>query len=378
MAKRKRYKYDVFISHAVEDKLAIANELSEALEKTGLKVWYSGRELSVGDRLIETIHTGLDECRFGVVILSPTYLGKIWALNEFFTLIHREKEGQKVVLPVLYDITPEELGARYPAMADIFAVRASRGIDHVTSILHNEIKKIQNREPVGLVEKASQPWNKRTLLWIAMMLLVLSSIYGITQFIGGVTPSANVASAIAARISDVQKEADQVVQQLKAGNGRKATATEIKKVYADFLTVQSYYRNEYALNTGDQLIRSKRNVEVALAMDMETITPLNQYSFTSPQIFRSTSSSPGEEKEQYVFFNTQPVTYKIESSHEEEDLFKVKVSYNQPIRLVYTVLDFPSSVKNTKRHQMSITALRPVETYSFQKEGEQWVLKSVE
>lgn len=378
MAKRKRYKYDVFISHAVEDKLAIANELSEALEKTGLKVWYSGRELSVGDRLIDTIHTGLDECRFGVVILSPTYLGKIWALNEFFTFIHREKEGQKVVLPVLYDITPEELAARYPAMADIFAVRASKGIDHVTAILHNEIKKIQNSEPVGLTDKVNLPIRKHTLLWVAMMILVLSSIYGLIKIIDSDTPPPYIASAITARIRNVQKEADQVVQQLKAGNGRKATATEIKKVYADFLNVQSYYRNEYALNTGDQLVRSKRNVEVALAMDMETITPQNQYSFTSPQIFRSTSSSSGDEKEQYVFFNTQPVTYTIESSHKEEDLFKVKVSYDQPIRLVYTVLDFPSSVKDTKRHQMSITALRPVETYSFQKEGEQWVLKSVE
>ena len=378
MAKWKRYKYDVFISHAVEDKLAIANELSEALEKTGLKVWYSGRELSVGDRLIDTIHTGLDECRFGVVILSPTYLGKIWALNEFFTLIHREKEGQKVVLPVLYDITPEELAYRYPAMADIFAVRASRGIDHVTSVLYNEIKKIQNREPAGLVSKVSKPWNKGTLLWMAMMMLVLSSLYGLTRIMEGVTPSANIASAITNRIHHVQKEADQIVQQLKAGNGKKASATEIKKRYADFQAAQSYYRNEYALNTGDQVIHSRRNVEIALAMDMETITPLNQYSFTSPQIFRSTSSADGEEKEQYVFFNTQPVTYQIESAHEEKDLYKVKVSYDQPIRLVYTVLDFPASVKDTKRHLMSITALRPVETYSFQKEGEQWVLRSVE
>lgn len=135
------YLYDVFISHAVEDKIPIANELCRRLEEKKLKVWYSGNELSVGDRLTESIHKSLDQCRFGVVIISPTYLSKIWALSEFFFLLRKEKDDHKVILPVLYDITPQELASRSTLMAEMFAVRADKGMDHVIEKLYAEIQR---------------------------------------------------------------------------------------------------------------------------------------------------------------------------------------------------------------------------------------------
>ncbi|NBW34663.1 MAG: TIR domain-containing protein [Cytophagia bacterium] len=61
------YEYDAFISHAVEDKIPIANELCDRLEKAGLKIWYSGRELNAGDSISTTIGDGLNQSRFGIV-----------------------------------------------------------------------------------------------------------------------------------------------------------------------------------------------------------------------------------------------------------------------------------------------------------------------
>src|SRR5687768_17452931 len=106
------YKYDAFISHAVEDKIPIANELCARLEAQGLKIWYSGRELSVGDRITDKIHEGLDQCRFGIVILSSSYISKMWTLREFYTLLVRENKGEKTILPILYDVTPDELAKK--------------------------------------------------------------------------------------------------------------------------------------------------------------------------------------------------------------------------------------------------------------------------
>ena len=74
--RQNKYEYDAFISHAVEDKIPIANELCAKLEQAGLKIWYSGKELGVGDSIEKTIEKGLNRSRYGIVIFSPTYLAK--------------------------------------------------------------------------------------------------------------------------------------------------------------------------------------------------------------------------------------------------------------------------------------------------------------
>jgi hypothetical protein len=62
--------YDFFISHASEDKEAIARPLYEALKARGLAVWFDEAELTLGDSLRRKIDDGLARCRYGIVILS--------------------------------------------------------------------------------------------------------------------------------------------------------------------------------------------------------------------------------------------------------------------------------------------------------------------
>jgi len=68
--------YDVFISHASEDKDAIVRSLAEALVKGGLKVWYDEFELKIGDSLRRKIDKGLAHSRFGIVVLSQAFFKK--------------------------------------------------------------------------------------------------------------------------------------------------------------------------------------------------------------------------------------------------------------------------------------------------------------
>lgn len=135
------YEYDAFISHAVEDKIPIANELCAKLERAGLKIWYSGKELGIGDSIEKTIERGLNRSRYGIVILSPTYLAKNWTIREFYTLLAKEIEEHKVILPVLYNVGVDELKKKDLLMADRFAVSADRGLDFVVDKLVGEIRK---------------------------------------------------------------------------------------------------------------------------------------------------------------------------------------------------------------------------------------------
>lgn len=62
--------YDVFISHATEDKTEVVRPLAEVLRRLGLRVWYDEYELKLGDSLRRKIDHGLVTSRFGVVVLS--------------------------------------------------------------------------------------------------------------------------------------------------------------------------------------------------------------------------------------------------------------------------------------------------------------------
>ena len=164
---RQKYEYDAFISHAVEDKIPIANELCAKLERAGLRVWYSGKELGIGDSIEKTIEKGLHRSRYGIVIFSPTYLAKNWTIREFYTLLAKEIKEHKVILPVLYNVTLDELKNKDLLMADRFAVNADRGIDFVVDKLVQEIKKPK-------VSERKLAWFSR--IWLVLILSLLANV----------------------------------------------------------------------------------------------------------------------------------------------------------------------------------------------------------
>jgi hypothetical protein len=68
--------WDVFISHASEDKDAVAIPLAQILHRAGLRIWLDRQELRIGDSLHEKIDEGLAYSRYGIVIISPSFLAK--------------------------------------------------------------------------------------------------------------------------------------------------------------------------------------------------------------------------------------------------------------------------------------------------------------
>src|SRR5690349_18227727 len=96
--------WDVFISHASEDKDAVARPLAEALTKGGARVWLDEHELKLGDSLTGKIDHGLARSRFGVVILSDHFFAKKWPRAELAGLRAMEEDGKKVILPIWHGV----------------------------------------------------------------------------------------------------------------------------------------------------------------------------------------------------------------------------------------------------------------------------------
>jgi hypothetical protein len=126
-------KWDVFVSHASEDKDAVAEPLVHALVEAGLRVWYDRIELSVGDSLRRRIDEGLGSSRFGIVVLSAAFFAKHWPQQELNGLAQREVGGEKVILPVWYELGVEEVRRYSPMLADRVAARWSDGLETVAA-----------------------------------------------------------------------------------------------------------------------------------------------------------------------------------------------------------------------------------------------------
>ncbi len=101
--------WDVFISHASEDKTAVAEPLARALMKAGVSVWYDDFTLRVGDPLRLSIEKGLRGSKFGIVILSPAFFSRNWPQRELSALMQKEDSEHKIILPIWYRLGIEEI-----------------------------------------------------------------------------------------------------------------------------------------------------------------------------------------------------------------------------------------------------------------------------
>lgn len=112
--------YDVFVSHAFEDKESFVDEFVDALRAQGLKVWYDTDKLKWGDSMREKIDRGLAKSRYGVVILSPNYIAehKYWTKAELNGLFQVETVNGKTILPIWHNLTKKQVVEYSPIIAD--------------------------------------------------------------------------------------------------------------------------------------------------------------------------------------------------------------------------------------------------------------------
>ncbi|MCF6461759.1 toll/interleukin-1 receptor domain-containing protein [Clostridium sp. Cult3] len=119
--------YDVFISHAWEDKESFVNELVEELISMEIRVWYDKDRISWGDSMREKIDEGLRKSKFGIAVLSPNYIadGKYWTKSELDGLFQLESINGKKLLPIWHNLTKKEVMEYSPIIASRLAMNTA-------------------------------------------------------------------------------------------------------------------------------------------------------------------------------------------------------------------------------------------------------------
>lgn len=152
--------FDVFISHASEDKDAIARPLAEKLRERRLEVWYDEFTLKVGDGLRRSIDRGLAQSRYGIVILSPAFFNKHWSQWELDGLVARQNAGDNdLILPVWHDVSRDDVLAFSPPLADKLATSTAAGLDSVVKALLDVIQPEGSTLTIARDHLIDRGWN---------------------------------------------------------------------------------------------------------------------------------------------------------------------------------------------------------------------------
>lgn len=89
--------YEIFISHASEDRPEVARPVHAACERLGLKVFLDDEHIAWGENFTRKINSALGAARTVLCIISPVSVTKQWPMAEVNTALSLEISGKKEV-----------------------------------------------------------------------------------------------------------------------------------------------------------------------------------------------------------------------------------------------------------------------------------------
>ena len=134
--------YDVFVSHAWEDKAGFVDDLVIKMKAAGLKVWYDTDAIEWGGSIRQTIDAGLAGSYFGIAVFSPDFFAKPWTNYELDGLLERAVSGEGRLLPIWHRLSKDDVLKYAPSLANRAALNTSfSSADDIVA----ELVKLRNR-----------------------------------------------------------------------------------------------------------------------------------------------------------------------------------------------------------------------------------------
>lgn len=119
--------YDVSLSHANKDKDEIVDKLYHSLDKLGIKIFYDKESLEWGDKWKDRILEGTKKSEFAIIVISENFFDREWTEKELSEFLNRQnRNGQKLILPIVHNITNDDLKRKYSSVADIQTIESCK------------------------------------------------------------------------------------------------------------------------------------------------------------------------------------------------------------------------------------------------------------
>ena len=92
-------------------------------EKLGIKIFYDKKSLEWGDKWKNRILEGTKKAEFAIIVISDNFFDREWTEKELKNFLNKQdRNGQKLILPIVHNITNEDLRKKYPSVAEIQAI----------------------------------------------------------------------------------------------------------------------------------------------------------------------------------------------------------------------------------------------------------------
>lgn len=147
---------DVFLSHAKADGTWVA-ELDKGLADAGISTWFDEAEMDWGDDVRSEIDRGLGRSRFGIVVLSESFVGRPWTEAELSALFARQFKGQAQILPIWHEVDHAWVAANYPLLAGKKAMRSSDGVLAIVAAMLSKLEHLREDKPEVPAGQTSVP-----------------------------------------------------------------------------------------------------------------------------------------------------------------------------------------------------------------------------
>ncbi len=131
--------WDVFVSHASEDKQSLAAPIATFLRRAGFSVWLDQFTLKAGDNFLQRIDHGLRESACGLLIISPRYVEKTFTNYEIERLLATERRRGIKIIPLRFGIPVEDIVLRYPALTSRLILDLGEGVEFVAAGVANDL-----------------------------------------------------------------------------------------------------------------------------------------------------------------------------------------------------------------------------------------------
>lgn len=367
-----RIKYDVFITHALEDQQEVVKPLADRLHEAGLRVWYSGRDMRLGQPLNDVIMNKIiPASRFGVVVMSGHYFQSEWGRKELNALYAMEgMRNEQIILPIWHNVDEMQIKVQLPYLEDRFAIKWEKGVDIIVDRIVKEVsssKKVIKR--VQATSSNRRVWGVAALL-AAILLLALFTYQVITNLY-----NQNVANT--AIEAFLHKRIEAFDQKVKKNNDqhnyiKESSLSDVNDVYTRKLSYTEgtgkCARHYFAYTGPDVSVSGKRKVEETSGYATDGF--FSAFGINNPVVyFNYNADSTGWG---FLFINTDEVSFDIvqQTAVSEHELL-VKVEYENSLRCVVGTLEGKEGGGCRKQH-IRFWGLPVQEEFSFVKRGEQW------
>ncbi|MBM0227255.1 toll/interleukin-1 receptor domain-containing protein, partial [Micromonospora sp. ATA51] len=107
--------YDLFLCHAWDDRRETATELHNLLEAEDVSVWFSEKDIILGQPFMREIDKGLAKTRIGLALITPAFLRRVErggvSEKELSELLSRD-----LLIPVAHGVTYDEIRSVSPLL----------------------------------------------------------------------------------------------------------------------------------------------------------------------------------------------------------------------------------------------------------------------